>query len=204
MFRRFSPRPARSRANGGNLGIRSGDRAARLAEQFPKENENISAALVPMRDDVPRQSRMLTIALSGAALCVLLIVCANLANLLITRALGRRKELAVRAAIGAGRDRLVRQLATETALLAIAGGVFGVLLAYVSVPALAQLAPVSLPTAAQPEVNLRVLMFAAILTLGLTYSRWKRFDLACRLGWYDLGDAPDGLGGQLGAAFRLF
>lgn len=139
--------------------------ASRLAEQFPKENENIGAALVPMRDDVPRQSRMLTIALSGAALCVLLIVCANLANLLITRALGRRKELAVRAAIGAGRDRLVRQLATETALLAIAGGVFGVLLAYVSVPALAQLAPVSLPTAAQPEVNLRVLMFAAVLTL---------------------------------------
>jgi predicted permease len=138
--------------------------AARLAAQFPKENGDMRAALLPLRDEVPRQSRLLALALSGAALCVLLIVCANLANLFLTRALSRRQELAVRAAIGAGRERLVRQLATEAALPAAIGGVLGVLLAYLAVPALAQLAPANLPTAAVPDVNTRVLLFAALLT----------------------------------------
>ena len=138
--------------------------AARLASQFPTDDQGLRATLLPLRDEVPRQSRLLTLALSGAALCVLLIVCANLANLFLTRALARRQELAVRAAIGAGRERLVRQLATEAALLAAIGGALGVLLAYLAVPALAQLAPANLPTAAVPEVNTRVLLFAAALS----------------------------------------
>jgi putative ABC transport system permease protein len=136
----------------------------RLAAQFPDQDKQLGATLLPMRDDVPRQSRFLVLALSGAAACVLLIVCANLANLLLTRALGRRRDIAVRAAIGAGRERIVRQLATESAMLGIAGGALGVGLAYVSLPALTALAPVTLPTAGSPTVDGRVLAAAAALT----------------------------------------
>jgi putative ABC transport system permease protein len=138
--------------------------ASRLAAQFPDQDKQLAATLMPMRDDVPRQSRFLVLVLSGAAGCVLLIVCANLANLLLTRALGRRKEIAVRAAIGAGRERIVRQLATESAMLGVAGGVLGIGLAYLSLPVLATLAPVNLPTAGNPTVDGRVLAAAAALT----------------------------------------
>lgn len=138
--------------------------ANRLAVQYPKENEQITAVAIGMRDEVPRQSRMLILALNGAALCVLLIVCANLANLLMARALARRRELAVRTAIGAGRDRLLRQLATESGMLALAGGMLGVGVAYAAVPVLAQLTPVNLPSPESPAVDPRVLVFAFGLT----------------------------------------
>jgi predicted permease len=138
--------------------------AARLAAQYPKENEQITGIALGMRDEVPRQTRMLILALDGAALCVLLIVCANLANLLMARALGRRRELAVRTAIGAGRDRLLRQLATESGALALAGGMLGVGVAYAAVPVLSQLTPMNLPSSGSPIVDPRVLVFAIVLT----------------------------------------
>jgi putative ABC transport system permease protein len=96
--------------------------AARSRAQYPKENANVGAALFPYGSEVSEQSRLLLLALSGAAGCVLLIACANLANLLLARALGRRRELAVRTAIGAGRERMLRQLMTESLLLAVGGG----------------------------------------------------------------------------------
>ena len=139
--------------------------ASRSRQQYPKENEGIGVTVNALRDELSQQARTMVVALSVAALCVLLIVCANLANLLLTRALGRRQELAVRSALGAGRERLVRQLATESLLIAVAGGAIGLLLAAAAVPLLWRLVPANMPAAAVPGLDGRVLAFAAVLTI---------------------------------------
>ena len=138
---------------------------ARLRQRYPKENKDTGATATPLGAEVSERSRLLLVALSGAAACVLLIACANLANLLLARALGRRRELAVRTAIGAGRERLVRQLLTESVLLAAAGGALGIAIAVAAVPLLTRLVPGTLPIAAAPSVDVRVLVFATALSV---------------------------------------
>ncbi len=138
--------------------------ASDLRRSYPKENKDTGARVVSLRDDVSVRSRLLLQALSAAAACVLLIACMNLANLLLARGLERRRELAVRAAMGAGRERVVRQLMTEHLLLAAVGGALGVGLAVVAVPLLSQLVPSTLPIAASPTVDTRVIAFAVALT----------------------------------------
>ena len=138
---------------------------AQLERQYPKENKQHGVTVNRLQDELSPPSRLLLLALSGAAICVLLIACANLTNLLLARGLARQKELAVRAALGAGRDRLVRQLVTESLVVAVLGGALGVLVAVLSIPLLARLVPASLPIAATPSVDLRVLAFAGLLTL---------------------------------------
>ncbi len=141
--------------------------AAQLKHQYPKELQHTGALVNFMREDnIADERRLLLLALAGAALCVLLIACSNLANLLFARALARQKELAVRTALGAGRERLVRQLVTESMVLSLAGGLLGVLLASLALPLLNRLVP-SLPATGLPSIDLRVLGFAAVLT-GLT------------------------------------
>jgi putative ABC transport system permease protein len=139
-------------------------RAAQSKQQYPKENENVSAAVISFRDEVSEKSRLLVVALFAASACVLLIACANLASLLVARALERRRELAVRTAIGAGRERLVRQLMTESLLIATVGGTLGIVIAVSAVPLFAKLVPATLPIAETPAVDLRVLLFAAAVT----------------------------------------
>jgi putative ABC transport system permease protein len=141
--------------------------AAQLARAYPQTNQGIGTAVFRLRDEIAPQSRLMITALLGAAFCVLLIACTNLASLLLARALVRRQELAVRTALGAGRERLLRQLLTESGLLAAAGGVLGVALAFAVTPLLARLVPTALPVASAPAVDLRVLGFAAVMTVAI-------------------------------------
>ncbi len=140
---------------------------ARLEREYPRENEQTGATVLALREYLSQSARLLLLALCGAALCILLIACANLANLLLARTLARQKELALRTALGAGRDRLVRQLLTESLVLVIAGGTLGVAVAAAALPVLARLVPDSLPIGQVPTVDLRILLVAGLAT-GLT------------------------------------
>jgi predicted permease len=140
--------------------------AAQLSRAYPKDLAHVGATVIRLRDDIGSQSKMMLFVLLGAALCVLLVACTNLANLLLARAMTRRKELAVRSAMGAGRERLVRQMLTESLLLSTAGGALGVFLATAALPLLTRLVPVYLPIAEVPMVDLRVLLIALAITLA--------------------------------------
>jgi predicted permease len=138
--------------------------ASQLAQEFPKELANMTSAATLLRDELSDQSKTMLKALLAASACVLLIAVTNLANLLLARAMNRRRELAVRAAMGAGSERLIRQMLTESLLLALAGGALGVVIAVSALPLLVRLIPVSLPIAQLPTVDLRVLGFALLVT----------------------------------------
>lgn len=129
---------------------------ARLEREYPRENAGVGAAVTFFRDEVSGRARSTLLALFGAAGCVLLIGCSNLANLLLARSLARRSELSVRSALGAGRARLVQQLLTETMLLVFGGGALGILLATGAAPRLVRLIPQTLPIEASVAVDMRV------------------------------------------------
>src|SRR5215831_7318684 len=139
--------------------------AGRLQLAYPKDNAGVSISVVDMRDVVSPQARMLVWTVFAAAFCLLLIVCTNLTNLLLARAVARRQEMAVRAAIGAGPWRLVKQLLTESAVLAAAGGLLGLVIAMAAVPLVARMVPDVLPVSGAPAVDLRVLAFAVASTI---------------------------------------
>lgn len=144
--------------------------ADRLRRDYPDVNGDAGFSFFALRDNMSPRYRLMLLGLCGASLCILLLTCANLANLLLARAGARERELAVRAALGAGKERLVRQMVTESMTLALAGGVGGLVLAAVALPLLSLLVPSTLPVASQPALDLRVLAvaagFAALTGLG--------------------------------------
>ena len=141
--------------------------ADRLARDYPEANAESGVSFFRLRDNLSPRSRLMLMALGGASLCLLLLTCANLANLLLARAAAHQRELAVRAALGAGKERLVRQLITQSVTLTVLGGVAGVLVAAASIPLFSTLVPPTLPIANQPGLDMRVLVVAALFT-GLT------------------------------------
>jgi len=140
--------------------------SADLRARFPiKQTANSNFRIEPMHADLVSDVRPQLVALMGAVVFVLLIACANVANLLLVRASARERELAVRAAIGGSRWRLVRQLVAESLVLATAGGLAGLWLAQFGLDALIQLAPEALPRAAAVSLDGTVLAFTAAAAL---------------------------------------
>ena len=137
--------------------------ASRLEQQYPDTNKEQGVAIIPLRDQIGQRSKLLVIALFGASLCILLLACANLASLLLARAAHRAREIAIRTALGCGRERLVRQLVTETILLSMIGGAIGVFVAWIGLPLLTRLVPMALPVEEAPRISARVIGFAAAL-----------------------------------------
>ncbi|MGD0778228.1 MAG: ABC transporter permease [Candidatus Solibacter sp.] len=136
-----------------------------LAHQYPKTNAGHGAKLVPMKDDMVGYIRPTLILLAGAVAFVLIIACANVANLLLARSTARKREFAIRAALGAQRGRVVRQLLTESVLLSLGGAAVGLALARWGTRLVLAAVPGSLPRSAEIGIDPYVLLFTLLVSI---------------------------------------
>jgi len=139
---------------------------ADLRRQFPADYAPATMTLVPLRDELTGRIRPALTALMGAVACVLLIACANVANLLLARMTRREHDLAMRAALGAGRARLVRQLLVESMVLGLVGGGVGILVGAFAVPLLTRLAPPTMARLTDARLDARIVVFCLLLSLA--------------------------------------
>jgi predicted permease len=147
---------------------------ARLEEKFPDSNKGKSVAVTQLRDEMVSNYRLTLYVMLAAVGVVLLIACANLANMLVAKAVARTREMAIRTAVGAGRGRIVRQLITESVLLAVLAGAAGLALAFWGSRTVVALAPGDIPRLAEAGIDNNVLLF----TLGISMLASLLFGLA--------------------------
>ncbi|MFL5585400.1 MAG: ADOP family duplicated permease [Gemmatimonadaceae bacterium] len=143
----------------------AGTIATQLAREYPRTNDEVALSVIPLPEILLGSARGALLILLGAVACVLLIACANVANLQLAAAVRRQREFAIRSAIGAGRTRLIRQLLTESLLLALLGAVAGIILAWLGIAAIRSLAPADIPRIDQLALSAPVLAFALLLTV---------------------------------------
>ncbi len=184
---------------------------ARLRRDHPDvypPNGGLTFGIVPLHEQVVGSTRRPVLVLLGAVACVLLICCANVANLLLSRAVVRQKEIAVRQALGADRNRILQQLLTESVLLAVGGGLLGVILALAGVEALHLLGPRSVPRLQEIGVDFTALLFTFALAVfsGVLFGfapalRLARLDLHNTL--KDATRGASGMGAMWGRGHRL-
>ena len=139
--------------------------ARRLEQAYPDTNKDLGIAVMPLRDALFAWTGQILYPLFAAVAFVLLIACANIANLMLSRASSRRKEVGIRSALGASRFRLIRQMLTESVLLALLGGVLGLALSFWGTKAFATLVPQWYPQAKEITIDIRVLVFTLAVSI---------------------------------------
>jgi putative ABC transport system permease protein len=161
--------------------------STQLGREFPNTDKGWGAVIIPMQEEIVGDRRTMLLMLLGAVGLVLLIACANVGNLLFTRTLGRRKEIGIRSALGAGRGRMFQQLLVEALLLAVVGGALGLVLAHGALTSASTLLASQVPRAEEISIDARVLLF--VLGVSLLTGILAGTLPAVRAGRSDLNDA---------------